>query len=121
MHVDVDGGCRVPPGQPLEGRDRHEDGAAASPELFGYLDTHESQVEEPGDEVLPELRRLVHLVDVRTDIGLGKFADCVAKHGFFVGQDGERGCSAAEVLHAWAGSEGCRTRDVNRREYSPDL
>jgi hypothetical protein len=89
LHVHVDGSRRVHPGQLLDGQHRHEDGPGAASVLLGHLDTHEAELEELGDEVRPKMGRLVHLLHVGTDIGLGKLADRVPEHGFFFGQDGQ--------------------------------
>src|SRR6185295_4693721 len=60
VHIDIDGGRGVNPGQLLNGNGGHEDGATASAECLRHLDSHQSQLEELGNQVGAELRRLVH-------------------------------------------------------------
>ncbi len=91
VHIDVDGGRGVHPGQLLDGNGGHEDAATAPAERLRHLDSHQSQLEELGNQVGPELRRLVHGLYMGTDLGLRELADGVAKHRLFLGQDRQGG------------------------------
>ena len=99
VHVHVDGGRCVHPGQLLDGEHGHEDGPTAATVLLRHLDAHEAELEELGDEVQPELGRLVHCVHMRPYLGLRELADRVAEHGFFFGENGQCGGGAGGVGH----------------------
>ena len=99
VHVDVDGGRGVDPRDLLDGQHREEYPAAGTPVLLRHLDAHQAELEEAGNQVGTELRRFVHLLDVRLELGLREFADRIPEHGFFFGQGRERRNGGAEVLH----------------------
>jgi len=71
-----------------------------------HLDAHEAELEEPRNDVGIEVRLLVHLGDVRTDLGLGEVTHRIAEHRLFFRKRRERLRRGADVLHGNSGGEG---------------
>ena len=91
LHVDDDAGGSVHARQFLDRQNRFEELGAASAVLLGNLDAHQAELEEIVDEIFVEDALLVHLLDQRTNLLVGKLADVVAEKNFVFGERGQRG------------------------------
>jgi hypothetical protein len=77
-------------GELFDDEDGGEEGRAGAAVLVGDLDTHDSELEEGGDELFGHGRIAVHVVDERADLFNREVAHALLEHLLVFGQDGQR-------------------------------
>ena len=67
-----------------------EEAGPAAAERVGHLDAHDAEIEELRQQPRGEVRRLVHLADVRRDLAARELQHARLEQGFVLGQHGQR-------------------------------